>query len=245
MRLLTWNIRHGGGYRVDKIADWIADCAPDVVVLTESRATPPSLRLRAALATLGLEHQIATALTPTANGVLLASRLPMTRVRLPLSLRAYPQRFAIAQVAGLRIVGTYFPATGKTIRPVFESLLRVAPLWLRNKTIMLGDFNAGHEVHDCEKPIAFTCARHFEQLLAQGWVDAWRAEHGLRREYSWRSHTGNGFRIDHAFVSPALAPYVHSAHYDHTVRDKLSDHSALLLAIELQGGSLPGLVAPA
>ena len=43
MRLVSWNIRAGGGRRVEGIAEQIARWQPDVVALSEFRATPPSL----------------------------------------------------------------------------------------------------------------------------------------------------------------------------------------------------------
>ena len=44
-RIVFWNVRAGGGRRVDRIADALGGWRPDVVALCEFRATPPSLRL--------------------------------------------------------------------------------------------------------------------------------------------------------------------------------------------------------
>lgn len=61
--------------------------------------------------------------------------------------------------------------------------------------------------------------------------------HRDKREFTW--HVTNKrktfpFRLDHAFVSPALASKVSACTYDHTVREtKLSDHSMLLLDIDV------------
>ena len=61
-------------------------------------------------------------------------------------------------------------------------------------------------------------------------------------DYSWkpfridRSYEGrSGWRIDKAFVSPALLPKVRSAEYDHGFRtERLTDHSALIVDLDLQ-----------
>ena len=50
MRLIAWNIRAGGGIRAASIARQLGRWAPDVIALSEFRATPPSLVLARTLA---------------------------------------------------------------------------------------------------------------------------------------------------------------------------------------------------
>jgi len=57
MRIVSWNIRAGGGTRVGSIARQLEGWAPDIVALCEFRATPPSRELASSLASLGLAHQ--------------------------------------------------------------------------------------------------------------------------------------------------------------------------------------------
>jgi exodeoxyribonuclease-3 len=72
----------------------------------------------------------------------------------------------------------------------------------------------------------------FGAFSSSAWVDAWRAVHGDKREYSFVSPAGNGFRLDHAFLSPSLAPRLLDADYIHATRDRaVSDHSALLVRL--------------
>jgi hypothetical protein len=61
MRIVGWNIRAGGGYRGLALGAQLRRFRPDVAVLCEFRATPPSTALALTLAELGLEHQITTA----------------------------------------------------------------------------------------------------------------------------------------------------------------------------------------
>ena len=84
MRIVAWNIRAGGGVRVPAIGRQLQRWAPDVVALSEFRATPPSGLLRAALADCGLVHQFTTAdpRRPTLNALLVATRWPLVRIRL-------------------------------------------------------------------------------------------------------------------------------------------------------------------
>ena len=53
MRLLTWNIRAGGGKRLPPILAAISGHEADVLVLTEYRSGEAGVRLRAALTDLG------------------------------------------------------------------------------------------------------------------------------------------------------------------------------------------------
>lgn len=61
MRIISWNIRAGGGGRIDQIAAAIDGWQPDIAALSEFRATPASDWLAEALADIGLQHQLTTA----------------------------------------------------------------------------------------------------------------------------------------------------------------------------------------
>ena len=66
LRVLTWNIRQGGGTRLPPIAAALAQHEADVLVISEYRGGKSGERLRAALAAIGYPH--ATASTPPAGG---------------------------------------------------------------------------------------------------------------------------------------------------------------------------------
>ena len=124
------------------------------------------------------------------------------------------------------MVGVYF-AQSHAKRPLFSWLLG-GPGGLERPTIVIGDFNTGLH-HVDEAGATFHCASEFGRLAQAGWVDAWRLVHGDVREFSWYSTAGNGFRIDHAFVTPDLASQVVGAAYDHSTRKGLTDHSGLTI----------------
>jgi endonuclease/exonuclease/phosphatase family metal-dependent hydrolase len=65
------------------------------------------------------------------------------------------------------------------------------------------------------------------ELPARGWRDAFRALHGYeRRDRSWMSTVGYGYRLDHLIVSPQLEPV--ACDYLHEWRERgLSDHSPM------------------
>jgi hypothetical protein len=74
LKLLSWNIRHGGGKRIANIIDRIIGHNPDIAVLPEFRHGAGGDRLREALHRHGLPYQVASAAPEKANGVLVASR---------------------------------------------------------------------------------------------------------------------------------------------------------------------------
>jgi exonuclease III len=71
-----------------------------------------------------------------------------------------------------------------------------------------------------------------------GWTDAFRHLRGNARAYTWYSpNGGNGFRIDQAFLNPALRPRLRSFRYDWGRRARLtgrpaSDHAAMVLDLD-------------
>ena len=71
------------------------------------------------------------------------------------------------------------------------------------------------------------------QLIASGYVDAWRVTHPGVREYSWFSPRANsGFRIDDAYATPAVADSVIACEFDRTpLEQRETDHCALTLSL--------------
>ena len=109
----------------------------------------------------------------------------------------------------------------------------------------IGDFNSGRNESDIEINLRsgqlrdeFSTAYLYEELESH-WTEAWAHLHAGEYEYSWYPFRRDpdyvsraGWRIDKAFLSPALFPRLQSAEYDHAFRlDRLSDHSGLLIAL--------------
>ena len=114
---------------------------------------------------------------------------------------------------------------------MFDSICSLDPTVLKEQSLLLGDFNTGRHFLD-ERAKTFYCAEYFDRLENLGWVDAWRSRNEGTKEFSWFSNAGNGFRIDHAFVSSDLNKRIQSVTYDHSVREAgLSDHSALVVDV--------------
>src|SRR5581483_542264 len=220
MRIVAWNIRAGGGRRVGRIARQLARWGPDVVALSEFRATPPSCALRHALAAHGLVHQLTTAdaRRPGRNALLVAARWPLRQVRLRRAPRD-PSRWLLTVVAAplpLIIGAMHVPnrVTGRKY-PFLDAVLACAKRWRRGPALFVGDTNSGRRSIDEEAP-GFNVREEgwIDALAACGWHDAFRHLRAEARAYTWYSPNGrNGFRIDQAFVNAALLAQLTDAAY--------------------------------
>ena len=233
LRVLTWNIRQGGGTRLPPIAAALAQHAADVLVISEYSGGKSGERLRAALAAIGYPH--ATASTPPAggNGVLIAARQPFDDGGSVTEAVPDPCRMVRAYFGALRIYGIYMPNLVKKV-PYWEALIAaLAAEPLQAEALAIGDFNTCRAYVD-EPGAIDICAHYMDAVEAIGFCDLWRRRYPEIREFSWYSTRGNGFRIDHAFLSPALAARAGDVEYSHDERLRgLSDHSALILDLDV------------
>ena len=80
MKILAWNIQHGGGTRLARIVEEVSAYDADVIALTEFR-DGPGTTLRAALLERGWPYIETTNPTGNVNGIAAFSRTPMRRTR--------------------------------------------------------------------------------------------------------------------------------------------------------------------
>jgi exonuclease III len=241
VRVVAWNIRAGGGVRVGRIGRQIARWAPDVVVLSEFRATPPSRILARTLAARGWTHQLTTAdpRAPGTNALLVAARWPLRRLRWPAApLTRHRWLVAVVEAPAPLVVGAmHVPnrVSGEKY-PFLDAVLACARRFRRGAALLVGDTNSGRRGLDEEVP-AFNAREEgwIDGLAACGWCDAFRHRRAEERIYTWYSPNGrHGFRIDQAFVNGALLGRLKDAAYawggsPRGRRAALSDHAALLV----------------
>jgi exodeoxyribonuclease-3 len=237
LRILSWNILHGGGSRVEQVIAAISEATPDIVVLQEFRHGRHGQMITQALSAAGLEEIYAPA-TDNArqNTLVVASRYPMQCEIFPDNAvrpaRAVSAAVEVSAAFSFNILALHLPQKQAQI-PYFTSMLELPRTWLAGHSLLLGDLNCGIPFEDSETK-TFYATHLFQQLLHLGWRDAWRKRHPDAREFSWVStRKQNGFRYDHALVSPLADEIIKSVSYNHVVREKkLSDHSSLHLVLE-------------
>lgn len=96
----------------------------------------------------------------------------------------------------------------------------------------------GAELGEMQEVVAgatLTSAHQFDALLEQGGIDAWRTRNPEAREFTWFSRGyNNGFRLDHALVSPSLDQKIKDVRYSHTEREEgVTDHSVMVMDLVL------------
>ena len=248
LRILSWNIRAGGGKRIKGILDQIQAWQPNIIGLSEFRGTAASQWLADQLADAGFPHQLSSANPekPPKNALLLASQYPLQQVSLPI-MPTNPERWILAQIesepalmVGLMHVPNYTTPTLKY--PFLDAVLEMVSAWDQGPALLIGDTNCGKRGIDEEKPLPPKFWREHEWIVGmeeRGWIDAFRHIHGDRREYTWYSHRNNGFRLDYAFGSPHLTQAITHTHHAWGVdanrpdrRDGLSDHAALIVDLD-------------
>jgi len=130
----------------------------------------------------------------------------------------------------------------------WQALRSVLHRRLDTPYVLIGDLNTGlaldQHLAGISDGAAFHGAPHVAALRDEGWLDAWRQLHGERQEYTWRHGRSGGWRLDGAWLSPALRDTLIAARHRHAARrpylvtdrgiirtQRLSDHSALVVDI--------------
>ena len=231
MIITNWNIRHGGGKRTREIIDVIKDNKrSDVFILTEFRNNSNKDVFEETFKFFGFKNIITTNSDSKTNSILIASKEEY-KVEFFDSLKDHKQRVVKIKSSKLSIYGCYFPQQ-KLKKDVFEFLLKELARNKDENIIIAGDLNTGKHYID-EKGASFYCSEYLYELEKEGMVDAWRLINGNKKEYSWYSSAGNGFRIDHFFVTNSLKNSVAECFYNHSYREnKFSDHSLMSLKLK-------------
>lgn len=227
MKIMTFNIRHGGGTRCHKILESVLRHNPDTVVFTEYRENRNGLFLRKALTSNGFITFSSSSIHQKENAVAIASKFPCVTSTFPLELKTHSQRAILASFENIAILGVYF-AQNQEKRPLFDFINHRSKELLGRNGLIIGDFNTGKHFLD-ESKKTFQCVEEFEQLERNYLIDSWRSRNPDTREFSWYSSAGNGFRIDHIFSTLELDSKLSKVFYTHDERENgVSDHSALI-----------------
>lgn len=254
MKLATWNV-NSLAVRLPQLLDWLAQHPMDAMVLQETKLTDdkfPAAELTAA------GYHVAFHGQKTYNGVALLTREAPAEVvvkNIP-GFGDDQARVIAGTVAGVRVVGGYFPNGQAPGSDKFDYKMRWLDAlreWLRGelaqhpRLVLMGDFNIAPEDRDVHDPVAWAgqihCTdeerAHFRALLGLGLHDAFRLFEQPPKSWSWWDYRNlafrknQGLRIDHILVSEALRAGVSACTIDKLPRknERPSDHAPVVVEL--------------
>ena len=255
LRVASYNI-NGINSRLQVLLRWLEEARPDVVGLQELKCTDDAFPIQA-IAALG--YSAIWHGQRSWNGVAILSRVgdPVETCRaLPRDPDRNQSRYIEAAVCGILIGNMYAPNGNPWPGPKFDYKLK----WLDRlkghaqelldsglPALLIGDYNVIPTEMDVYKPERWAkdalfspqAREKYRELVEQGWTDAIRHLFPEERIYTFWPYWRNSFvrdagiRIDHALLSPSLAPGLKAAGVDRTPRgwEKTSDHAPMWVEI--------------
>lgn len=251
MKIATWNVNSVLA-RLPSVLKWLGKARPDVLCLQETKCTDDKFP-RAEFEAAGYRAELFG--QQTYNGVAILSRTPCADVQ-----RGFPDdeegahaRLLAATVGGVRVVNVYVPngqAVGtdkyafklnwlRRLREYFDE-----HHWEDEELLLCGDFNVAPEDRDVYEPnlwrgrILFSEPEKaaLREVKEWGFVDAYRQHVEAGGMFSWWDYRAGAFRrnqglrIDHIWVSPALAERCRDAWIDKEPRgwERPSDHTPVV-----------------
>jgi exodeoxyribonuclease-3 len=248
LRLLVFNAQHASPSRARRQAAWIASQeTANLVILTEVGAGPGGHALIETLSEHGYHSVVAPEPAAPDYRTVLASRGP-SLTAVPSGIGVFPHRgpAATVDIAGcvIELLGLYVPSRGpkqrrnESKRTFQDAVTKALPGFLAGfggPVIVAGDLNVVEPGHIPHLPVFGDWEYEFyRSFLDTGMADAYRAVHPDASDHSWFGRSGNGYRIDHVFVTRRHAAQVRGCGYLHAPRQQgLTDHAAMTLTLTL------------
>jgi len=230
MKILSWNIRQGGGTRITQIMKMVEQEAPNILTFSEFRNNESGTKIRTTLMKMGFRYQAVSDAEKNVNTAFIASKFPFNSKLFPRCDENFAHSIILADFGAFNLYGMYLPHKKK--HKLFDFLINEA-LPDSKPSILAGDFNTGHNFIDQAKD-SFWYTDKLKKIESMNYVDAFRLKHGDVKEFSWYSHQGNGFRYDHTYVHEDLAPIVGDCFYLHEYREaNVSDHSPMVVTLQV------------
>jgi exodeoxyribonuclease-3 len=254
LRLLVFNAQHASPSRARRQAAWIAAQEDaDLVITTEVGAGPGGQALIEALGEHGYSSMLAPEPAAPDYRTALASRGP-SLTPAPIGLGVFGHRGPAAtvslggQVIGL--LGLYVPSRGpqqrrnEHKRAFQQAVTKALPGFLAQfggPVIVAGDLNVVEPGHVPHLSVFGGWEYGFyRSFLDAGMADTYRLTHRHAHDHSWFGRSGNGYRIDHIFISRPHAAQVRICEYLHEPREHaLTDHAAMTLTLGLSAQPQP------
>jgi exodeoxyribonuclease III len=242
LRVVSYNIRFGGGRRVPLIGAFLSRLEPDVVVLQEATDRYAVDRL----AELTRLPHVAS--SPGVSVAALArSPFAATTWHSPQGIRAFLEFRPSA--SDLRFIGLHLPSgmSGRGERIRIRQLEAMAPTIgpaSADATVLIGDLNSvapGDEPQVAAMPLWLRLLLRFDgpirtevldRLLNAGWVDIFRQLHPDEPGYTLPAIAPQ-VRLDYLLAGPPVVPRIQSCEpADDAEFARASDHLPLVSVID-------------
>ena len=161
MRILTLNLRAGGGTRIPALVEALVARDADVLVLTEFRIGPSGTRLLDLLRQHRYEVHLHNDPPAGTNSAVIVSRLPLTSERSP------HHRIVAAELHGIQLRGIYLPLNQAKVEFWEEHFGRVLGSLRDEPAILIGDFNTG-AADERQSLVRFAAEDRYEAMFRQG-----------------------------------------------------------------------------
>jgi exonuclease III len=283
--VVTWNINGPGADRAPAIVGYLRTLEPDLIVLTEYRASRAS-NLIPLLRDAGWKYWLTSTDKDADCDIIVAARTPIVPTERYLSLpptealskseEYFQKRWLEVRVPAWQVMGTegcvtiggvHVPEVGGSggdeqrqmvaRKKIFCDALHAMLQKLTSTAYMLiGDLNTGldddivnlqtnrpTEPKSLSRNSRYVYPLVIERLRDElRFRDAWRVRHRKTYEYTYRGKT-NGFRLDQAWLAPALRPALSDATHTRDACEKItigrevvkrSDHEALVVDLLLE-----------
>ena len=256
MKIATWNVNSIRA-RLPNVLQWLADVAPDVVLLQELKTVAETFPFED-IEDLG--YNCAVKGQKSYNGVAILSKHPIEveTESLPGDPDDGQARYLEAFTGGVRVASIYLPNGNPAPGDRFDyKLAWMARLVGRARDILAweepavlgGDYNVCPTDADVCDPAGWSrdalclpeSRARFRELAWLGYADAFRAKHpDARRPWTFWDYQGGawkrdqGVRIDHLMLSPQAADRLAACEIDREPRGcpKASDHTPVWCELE-------------
>jgi exodeoxyribonuclease-3 len=233
VRILSWNVNglrsvHNKGL----FLEWLHEMSPDVLCLQETKAAEDQLPFDLRMVEGYEAHFAWPEHRRGYSGVALYTKEAPASVQRRLGVPELDMegRMLVADYGAFVLLGVYFP-NGRSKPERLDYKMRFYDAFLRyvdglraegRHVVFCGDVNTAHHEIDLARPKENAKASGFlpeerawiDQLLAHGYVDAFRAFHPEPEQYTFwdnitRARERNvGWRIDYFFVDEGMMPSV-------------------------------------
>jgi exodeoxyribonuclease III len=247
LKIATWNV-NSIRTRLSMVLDWLDRYHPDVLCIQETKTQDEQFPEKEFL---NRGHYVIFTGQKAYNGMAIISTVPCTEVQLdfPENPDSSQKRFLSCKISGVRLINVYIPNGAEVGSASFSYKLafigqlhqHLERLYSSDTALALvGDFNVAPEARDVFDPQAMEGQILFHpaersaiaKLSQWGLIDLFRLHHDQGGHYTWWDYRMNAFqrnlglRIDHIWVTPALAKRCTTCEIDQTPRGKTkpSDH---------------------